>query len=84
MGGSILVVQNKPFVITLDQQSKLDKELGEKRRNQLYTEIVLENSASLLRAKYVKSTRPVTAQLIEKYQHALQNNTKSVPKVGSL
>ncbi|MBC7466122.1 MAG: hypothetical protein H7256_09020 [Bdellovibrio sp.] len=83
-GSTLMIQMNKPLIIPKDQQLALDKELGKSKRNQLYTEMIMEKSVSQLRSKYGATTRPVTAQIIQKYQVTLQNNMKVVPKVGSL
>lgn len=83
--GSTLVIQmKKTLVIPKDQQLALDKELGETKRNQLYTEMIMESSVSRLKAKYGVNKHPATLQLIQKYQSLLQNDMKSNSKVGSL
>lgn len=83
-GSTLMIQSNKPLTITKDQQLTLDKELGESKRNQFYTEMVMEKSVSQLKSKYASVKRPMTTALISKYQSLLQNNMKLVPKVGSL
>lgn len=66
--GSVLALHSKKLlVISGVENYAIAKELGEKKKNQLYVDFVMNTSATSLKKKYSSDNRPTTAQLIDKY-----------------
>jgi Na+/glutamate symporter len=85
VGGTVLMIRpGQALSIIKSEQAILDKELGQSERDQLYMAMVMEKSVSEIKAKYHSAKRPVTAQVISRYETILSDAGKAKSRLGSL